>query len=78
MNLSKYAELNCSANYTIVAVTYDSTGKLTLSVDYSTNMEGLPCTMTLSFDSTIIRSSNITVSFDAVSETLPLLIVEHQ
>jgi hypothetical protein len=34
--------------------------------------------MTLTFDSTIIRSNDITVSFDAVSETLPLVIIENQ
>ena len=33
--------------------------------------------MTISFDPTIITSDNITISFDAVSETLPLVIIQH-
>jgi hypothetical protein len=41
-------------------------------------MEGIPCIMTLTFDSNIIRSADITVAFDAVSENLPLLFIESQ
>ena len=38
----------------------------------------MPCTMTLAFDTTIIESPNITLTFDAVSETQPLIIVQNQ
>ena len=34
--------------------------------------------MTLSFDNTVIDSPNTTLTFDAVSETLPLVIVQYQ
>ena len=75
MNLSSYLQLNCSINETVSDITYDSTGKLTVSVDFSTDLEGMPCNMTFAFNTTIIESPNITVTFDAVSETQPLRII---
>ena len=78
MNLNSYLQLNCSINETVSDITYDSTGKLTVSVDFSTDLEGMPCNMTFAFNTTIIESPNITVTFDAVSETQPLRIVQNQ
>ena len=77
MNLNSYLQLNCSINETVSDITYDSTGKLTVSVDFSTDLEGMPCNMTFAFNTTIIESPNITVTFDAVSETQPLRIVQN-
>jgi hypothetical protein len=79
MNLTHHALLECPAIYSTSDIKYDSsTGKLTLTADYESDMEGIPCNMTLTFDSTIIRSLDITVSFDAISETLPLMIINNQ
>jgi hypothetical protein len=79
MNLTHYALLECPAIYSISSLKYDtSIGELTLTADYTSDMEGIPCNMTLSFDSAIIRSADITVSFDAVSDTLPLVIIKNQ
>lgn len=78
MDLASLTTFTCNANYSISSVTFDGSGLLTVTVDYSTDLEGLPSSMTLAFDSSIIRSPNITVSFDAVSKTLPLVIVKYQ
>ena len=78
MNLSSYLQLNCTIYETVSDITYDSTGKLTVSVDFSIDLEGMPCSVTLAFDPAIVKSSNITFTFDAVSETQPLRIIQNQ
>jgi len=78
MDLEKKVELECIAVYRVSSIKYDYlTGKLSLIVDYSSDMEGIPCNLTVSFDPIIITSDNITIYFDAVSETLPLVITQH-
>jgi hypothetical protein len=79
MNLTHHALLECPAIYSASDIKYDtSKGELTLTADYESDMEGIPCIMTLTFDSNIIRSADIAVSFDAVSSTLPLVIIANQ
>ena len=78
MNLSSYLQLNCTIYETVSDITYDHSGKLTISVDFSTDLEGKPCSMTFTFNTTIIESPNITVTFNAVSETQPLRIIQNQ
>ena len=51
---------------------------LTLTADYSIDMEGKSCRLDLSFDSNYIRSPNTSVNFEAVSKTLPLIIITKQ
>lgn len=67
MNFLSRVELDCPANYTLTEAKYDYTGVLSLTVDYLSDLENLPCSMTISFDSSIIRAPNVTVLFDAVS-----------
>ena len=78
MDLGSYLQLNCSTNETISDITYSERGELTLTVDYSIDLEGMPCSVTLAFDPAIVKSSDITFTFNAVSETQPLRIVVHQ
>ena len=77
MDLGFYLQLNCSINETVSDITYNE-GELTLTVDFSVDLEGMPCSVTLAFDPAIIKSSDIAFTFDAVSETQPLRIVAHQ
>lgn len=76
MNLSQYASFLCDSTYIISDISY-STGTLKIVADYSTDMEGLPCELTLSFDSGVIRSPNASLSFSAVSRNAPLIISHH-
>jgi hypothetical protein len=75
MNLTQYVVLTCQDTaYVIKEISY-SNGDLTLTVDYTTDMESHSCLLSLSFDSSIIRSPNTSLSFSAKSQTLKLVIV---
>ena len=78
MNLSSYVKLDCTINETVSDIVYDHNGELTLTVSFTTDLEGMPCSVNLIFDTTIIESPNITLTFNAVSETQPLRIVQNQ
>lgn len=79
MDLLSYVTLDCPATYSVSDISYQSSsGKMTVTADYTTDMEGRDCNLTMAFDSVSIRSPNTTVEFVAVSETLPLEIVEYQ
>ena len=78
MDLKSFVKLNCTINEIISDITYDYTGKLTLTVSYTTDLEGMPCNMTFAFNNSIIENSDIILTFDAISETLPLKIVQNE
>jgi len=79
MDLTQQVDLICQdTNYDVSAISYDSSGILTLTADYSTDMEGKSCTLNISFDRTVIVSPNSTLSFEAISKTLPLIILNNQ
>ncbi len=66
--------MNCpGTTYEISSIDYIE-GTLAITADYSTDMEGLPCDFTLSFDPSIVQSQNASVSFEAVSRNSPLRI----
>ena len=73
MNLSSHVTLVCDSQYTLSSISYAS-GKLEIVADYTTDMEGKDCVLSLTFDLNIINSQNISLSFVAVSETSPLII----
>lgn len=45
-----------------------------LTVDYTQDLEGELCKLTLSYDASVIISPNSTIAFDAISRTAPLII----
>ena len=73
MDLPNQVILSCDAESSVSSISY-SAGILKITVDYSTDLEGQPCSLIVSFDSLIIRSPNATLDFSAVSQTLPLII----
>ena len=76
MQLSKQVSLDCNSLYSISQISYTS-GTLTLIIDYSEDLEGRDCTLEMAFDPNVIASDNATLSFQAVSDTLPLVISQN-
>ncbi len=52
-------------------------GVLQIITEFTTDMEGFPCDLEASFDSNIIISPNVTLSFKAVSNNIPLVISKY-
>lgn len=61
MNLSTCVSLDCGTDYQISSLSYAS-GSLKLTIDYTKNLEGKECNLTLS-DWALIRTHNSTLSF---------------
>lgn len=74
MDLTQHITLQCQDTSYQLTFTDYQTGTLTLTVDYSTDMEDRQCQLDVSFDSAVIISPNATLSFAAVSRTSPLLV----
>jgi hypothetical protein len=62
-----------STTYTVSSISY-SVGVLEVTADYTTDMEGLPCILSITFDSSLILSPAVALHFSAVSNTVPLRI----
>ena len=77
MNLSQQVSLDCVASYSINEVSYSS-GVLTVKADYTTDMEGQDCNLTLAFNSSIIVSPSVTLSFPAVSDNIELRVSQNK
>ena len=76
MDLDQYVSLICQdTTYKVSDLVYDSSGQLALTVDYTSDMEGRPCVLEVSFDSSIVISPNISLNFDAVSNNMKLIII---
>ncbi len=73
MDLYQYVNMNCEANYEISEINYSS-GVLTIVVDYSSDLEGKTCNLTVAFDNNYIRTPSTWFNFTAQSETMPLII----
>ncbi len=76
MDLAQCVILDCSAEYSVSAISY-SKGVLTLTADYSTDMEGEQCSLTMHYDSTVVRSPNSSLSFTALSRNEKLIVSNH-
>ena len=73
MDFSSYLNLSCPSTYTIDSISYDS-GLLTLTVDYTEDMEARLCDLTLTYDPTIVDRPFSYLSFEAVSSNSKLVI----
>lgn len=62
MDFSSYLNLSCPSTYTIDSISYDS-GLLTLTVDYTEDMEARLCDLTLTYDPTIVDRASSYLSF---------------
>ena len=49
MSLMSDVHLNCNGNYTVSSISYSS-GQLTIKADYFTDMEGIQCSVDMSFE----------------------------
>ena len=66
MNFNNYVSLNINGNSYSVSASYADDGTLTILADYSQNIEGLPTTLTVSYDSTKVGVTGNTLSFNMV------------
>jgi hypothetical protein len=73
MNLPQQVNLSCEADCTVASVSY-AAGVLTVVADYETSVEEHICNLTLDFDSSIILSPPVILSFTVKSATLPLVV----
>jgi cysteine-rich repeat protein len=67
--------LDCAANYTASQTTY-SGGKLTLIVDYTTDMEGVGCNLTINYNLNVASLLENSISFNATSNNQKLVIAD--
>jgi hypothetical protein len=73
MNFTKYFALTCDSTYEVTSLSY-SAGKISVEFDYTEDMEGRHCTVTLAYDPTIVDRPPSQLSFDAKSQNAPLII----
>ena len=66
MDLYQQVNLSCDASYSISEITYSS-GNLKIIADYTTDMEGLNCNLTVVYDHSVIVSPTFALSFLAIS-----------
>jgi cysteine-rich repeat protein len=73
LNLSHYLAFTCQSAYTIASLEYRS-GVLTITADYSEDLEKRDCVLTLSYDPSLILSPTSTLDFIVQSDNDPLTI----
>lgn len=75
-NFSQYFHFSCSdATYQVVSWSY-SEGKVTLVVDYQTDLEGREASAYFSFNQLFIRHQAITLPFTVKSDRVMLVIAD--
>jgi hypothetical protein len=72
MNLSYYVSLKCNSNFTIEQISY-SDGILKLNVNYTDDMEGDTCNLTMAYNYSIIWSRSSNITFQVKSSNVPLI-----
>lgn len=73
MDLMSLANFHCESSFTVSQITY-SDGILKIVVDYTKDLEGLTAQLFVEFDSDIIISPNVSLSFNIKSSNSPLRI----
>lgn len=75
MNLNQYLKLSIgNTNYTNFSAAYDTkAGTISIYVNYYTNIEGLPVTLTVNYDPSLFSIPSSTLYFDAKGENMALL-----
>jgi hypothetical protein len=71
MTLSSCVALQCNSTYTITSLGYDR-GTLSVTVDFSEDLEGRSCNLTVSYDANVIRSPDSFLAFTVQSNTTAL------
>jgi hypothetical protein len=72
MNLSHYVTFTCASSYTVSALDY-SAGVLSITADYTEDLEGRACTLDVAYNSSLIRGPAFSLAFDAKSDNEALL-----
>jgi hypothetical protein len=72
MNLGQCVALQCNSTYTVIDLSYDR-GTLSITVDFSEDLEGRSCNLTVSYDANVIRSPYSFLAFTVQSNTTALL-----
>ena len=73
MNLQQYVLFNCDADHTVSNVWY-ANGFLTVVTEFTTDLEGKICDLTMSFDPNIILSDSFSFQFRVESDNIELTI----
>lgn len=76
VDLSSHVTLSCASTYTVSEVSYGE-GLLRVVADYTEDLEGRQCSLTLDFNSTAIVSPTASLEFTADSSTQPLVITKN-
>jgi hypothetical protein len=69
------AHLTCDSDFQVTNAAY-SDGNLGLTVDFTKDMEDVECTLEISYDSSVARVPNSTLSFTAQGRNMPLIILD--
>lgn len=72
MNFTKYVSLAVNGRNITYTPTYNDDGTLTVLVQYTEDLEGLPATFTLSYDPTLVGLSPAVLTFNMVGHNDPL------
>jgi hypothetical protein len=74
MNLSQRVAILCDYSaYTVTDLSYDR-GTLSITVDFSEDLEGRNCNLTVSYDTSLIRSPDSFLAFTVQSNTTALIL----
>jgi hypothetical protein len=77
MNLTDLVDLVCQdTTYEVTDIKYFN-GELTLKADYATDMEGRSCMFNFIYNTSIIRSPDSVLTFDAISQSQNLIILSN-
>ena len=76
VDLSKQVRFTCDANFTIMSMTYQR-GVLTIETEFSTDLEGRTCNVSMEFDPSVILSNNFALIFTVESDNNELVISAH-
>jgi cysteine-rich repeat protein len=67
LNLRTYLTFSCTSNCTVVSSSSYTAGTLSVAVDYSTDLEGRSCSISLAFNFSLARSPAFTLDFTVQS-----------
>jgi len=74
MNFSSSTILSCASDYTVTQMVY-SQGELSIEVDFTRDLEGVDCSLSINYDQQLTIINNSSVNFTAISRNEELIIV---
>ena len=76
MQFNNFMSLSIGGQNITYKTSYDQTGTVSVVVWYSSNLEGLPVSLTLSYDQTKVALPSTSLSFNMVGSNLPVVVSE--